>query len=111
MGKVKTGWVGHRMALQRPGQLPHVGCHVGPTLPGSNFSTWGNKLIVSRWKETIYYRKNCCYSSPGKFTNKDQCQAGGWHHSQRVKPFHQKHLESSRRSGHSPPQTRRDPRP
>lgn len=45
------------MALQHPGQLPHVDCHVGPTLPGSNFSIWGNKLIVSHWKETIYYRR------------------------------------------------------
>ena len=44
------------MALQCPGQLPHVDCHVGPTLSGGNFSIWGNKLIVSHWKETIYYR-------------------------------------------------------
>lgn len=89
------------MELQCPGQLPHVDCHVGPTLPGSNFSIWGNKLIVSHWKETIYYRTVVMVLLASLQTRANGRLGAGI--TLRVKPFHQKHLESSRRTGYSPP--------
>lgn len=40
-------------ALQDPVLLPQVGSHVGPTLPGGTFSTWGTTLVVFHWKGTL----------------------------------------------------------